>query len=198
MRTRACWTPASPRPTPPWPRCSAGTTTNGATPTGSPTSPSWSPGGSDLHAASNGPAPGNQGAGPFAAWSREERAAAWHLQPVVVEREGELADHVDHTGNGPGEVNGHLHHALALQVPDQGDQPIPDGHQHRGGVDPQGPQQHLVEDLPVDRLVVAQEQAQQVRPADDPDEPVLVVDDRQPLDPVPRQQPGGHGHGRVR
>jgi PAS domain-containing protein len=34
-----------------------------ATPTGSPTSPSWSPGGSDLHAASNGPPPATRGRG---------------------------------------------------------------------------------------------------------------------------------------
>src|SRR5690606_27683268 len=63
-----------------------------------------------------------------------------------------------------------------------------------GGVRPQHAFQNLLAYLLGDVVVAAQEDLEQVTPADDPPQPSLGVDDGQPLHPLFVHQAGGVDH----
>src|SRR5262249_4052588 len=102
----------------------------------------------------------------------------------VVEVVGEVVVHRHHAVLGRGQPAGPEHVAGPGQLAAQADHTVLDPHLHRAAVGRQGPFDQVVDDLLAQRLVVAQEDPEQVHPAGDAGQPAGPVQHREGLDVV--------------
>ena len=133
-------------------------------------------------------------ASPFEMHPRQDRRPA---EVAVVDVPGQPVLHPDHAldaVDGAEEVG---EDAAPLDPALEHDHAVVDVDEEAVRVHGERADDHLVHDLAPDVLVGPVEHLQEVGAADDPGQPVLPVDHRQPLDPGGVQAPGRLGHGGV-